>query len=327
MKNRSTFTKRLEVHKMIFDIKNLTKSFGAHTALSNLSLEIREPGIYGILGPNGAGKSTFLKLMLKILNPTSGEIYYNGTNIKNIGNSYFNEIGAVLEGNRNLYWFMSARENLLYYGRLMGMADRAIRARTEELLTVMELKGHEDKKVGYCSRGMQQKVAIMAALIHSPKILFLDEPTLGLDVTIKASLVSEIRQMADSGTTVFLTTHQIDVLERLTDKLFILENGKSTYQGSVDSLINSQKSQQRTEYLLAASDGSMDVLASVVSAENVEIEEKKGQLHIRIPNLDEAAQARLMQVCVENHLRIISIVPETPTLEEVLIHFWRSHHA
>ena len=284
---------------MIFDIKNLTKSFGAHTALSNLSLE----------------------------NPTSGEIYYNGTNIKNIGNSYFNEIGAVLEGNRNLYWFMSARENLLYYGRLMGMADRAIRARTEELLTVMELKGHEDKKVGYCSRGMQQKVAIMAALIHSPKILFLDEPTLGLDVTIKASLVSEIRQMADSGTTVFLTTHQIDVLERLTDKLFILENGKSTYQGSVDSLINSQKSQQRTEYLLAASDGSMDVLASVVSAENVEIEEKKGQLHIRIPNLDEAAQARLMQVCVENHLRIISIVPETPTLEEVLIHFWRSHHA
>lgn len=312
---------------MIFDIKNLTKSFGAHTALSNLSLEIREPGIYGILGPNGAGKSTFLKLMLKILNPTSGEIYYNGTNIKNIGNSYFNEIGAVLEGNRNLYWFMSARENLLYYGRLMGMADRAIRARSEELLTVMELKGHEDKKVGYCSRGMQQKVAIMAALIHSPKILFLDEPTLGLDVTIKASLVSEIRQMADSGTTVFLTTHQIDVLERLTDKLFILENGKSTYQGSVDSLINSQKSQQRTEYLLAASDGSMDVLASVVSAENVEIEEKKGQLHIRIPNLDEAAQARLMQVCVENHLRIISIVPETPTLEEVLIHFWRSHHA
>lgn len=312
---------------MIFDIKNLTKSFGAHTALSNLSLEIREPGIYGILGPNGAGKSTFLKLMLKILNPTSGEIYYNGTNIKNIGNSYFNEIGAVLEGNRNLYWFMSARENLLYYGRLMGMTDRAIRARTEELLTVMELKGHEDKKVGYCSRGMQQKVAIMAALIHSPKILFLDEPTLGLDVTIKASLVSEIRQMADSGTTVFLTTHQIDVLERLTDKLFILENGKSTYQGSVDSLINSQKSQQRTEYLLAASDGSMDVLASVVSAENVEIEEKKGQLHIRIPNLDEAAQARLMQVCVENHLRIISIVPETPTLEEVLIHFWRSHHA
>ncbi len=312
---------------MIFDIKNLTKSFGAHTALSNLSLEIREPGIYGILGPNGAGKSTFLKLMLKILNPTSGEIYYKGTNIKNIGSSYFNEIGAVLEGNRNLYWFMSARENLLYYGRLMGMTDRAIRARTEELLTVMDLKGHEDKKVGYCSRGMQQKVAIMAALIHSPKILFLDEPTLGLDVTIKASLVSEIRQMADSGTTVFLTTHQIDVLERLTDKLFILENGKSTYQGSVDSLINSQKSQQRTEYLLAAFDGSKDVLASVVSAENVEIEEKKGQLHIRIPNLDEAAQVRLMQVCVENHLRIISIVPETPTLEEVLIHFWRSHHA
>lgn len=312
---------------MIFEIKNLTKSFGGHTALSNLSLEIPESGIYGILGPNGAGKSTFLKLMLKILNPTSGEIYYNGTNIKNIGNRYFNEIGAVLEGNRNLYWFLSARENLLYYGRLMGMTDKAIRARTEELLTVMELKGHEDKKVGYCSRGMQQKVAIMAALIHSPKILFLDEPTLGLDVTVKASVVSEIRRMADADTTVFLTTHQIDVLERLTDRLYILENGKSTYQGSVDSLINSQKSRERTEYLLADSAGSKDILASLVSEENVEMEENKGQLRIRIPNSDEAAQARLMQVCVENRLRILSIVPETPTLEEVLIHFWRSHHA
>jgi ABC-2 type transport system ATP-binding protein len=312
---------------MIFDIKNLTKSFGAHTALSNLNLEIPEPGIYGILGPNGAGKSTFLKLMLKILNPTSGEIYYNGTNIRSIGNSYFNDIGAVLEGNRNLYWFLSARENLLYYGRLMGMTDRAIQARTEELLTVMELKGHEDKKVGYCSRGMQQKVAIMAALIHSPKILFLDEPTLGLDVTTKATVVSEVRRMADSGTTVFLTTHQIDVLERLTDRLTIFENGKSTYHGSVDSLVNSQKSRQRTEYLLAASEGSEELLSAVVSAEDMEVEESKGVIHIRIPNTDEAAQSRLMQVCMENRLRIISIVPETPTLEEVLIHFWRSHHA
>lgn len=312
---------------MIFNVENLTKSFCGHTALSNLNLEIPKPGIYGILGPNGAGKSTFLKMMLKILNPTSGEIYYYGTNIKNIGNRYFNDIGAVLEGNRNLYWFMSASENLLYYGRLMGMTDKAIRARTEELLTVMELNGHENKKVGYCSRGMQQKVAIMAALIHAPKILFLDEPTLGLDVTVKASVVSEIRKMADSGTTVFLTTHQIDVLERLTDRLIILENGKSTYQGSVDALINSQKNQQRTEYLLETSAGILDILASVVSMGNIEVEDNKGQLHIRIPNADEATQSYLMQVCVENHLRILSIVPETPTLEEVLIHFWRGHHA
>lgn len=312
---------------MIFNIENLTKSFCGHTALSNLNLEISKPGIYGILGPNGAGKSTFLKMMLKILNPTSGEIYYNGTNIKNIGNRYFNDIGAVLEGNRNLYWFMSASENLLYYGRLMGMTDKAIRDRTEELLTVMDLNGHENKKVGYCSRGMQQKVAIIAALIHAPKILFLDEPTLGLDVTVKASVVSEIRKMADSGTTVFLTTHQIDVLERLTDRLIILENGKSTYQGSADALINSQKNQQRTEYLLETSAGILDILDSVVSTGNIEVEENKGQLHIRIPKADEAAQSYLMQVCVENHLRILSIVPETPTLEEVLIHFWRGHHA
>lgn len=181
---------------MIYCVNQLTKSFGKHTALRNLCVEISEPGIYGILGPNGAGKSTFIKLMLKILTPSSGNIYYNGKNIEHAGNDYFRDIGAVLEGNRNLYWYMSAKENLCYYGRLMGLADNVIRNRTEELLSVMDLQGHENKKVGYCSRGMQQKVALMTALIHSPKILFLDEPTLGLDLTTKLSVISEIRRMS-----------------------------------------------------------------------------------------------------------------------------------
>ena len=97
---------------MIYCVNQLTKSFGKHTALRNLCVEISEPGIYGILGPNGAGKSTFIKLMLKILTPSSGNIYYNGKNIEHAGNDYFRNIGAVLEGNRNLYWYMSAKENL-----------------------------------------------------------------------------------------------------------------------------------------------------------------------------------------------------------------------
>lgn len=311
---------------MIYCVDKLTKSFGEHTALSNLSIEITEPGIYGILGPNGAGKSTFIKLMLKILTPNSGKIYYNGVNIENCGNSYFKDIGAVLEGNRNLYWFMSARENMRYYGRLMGMTDYAIKNRTEELLSVMELRGHENKKVGYCSRGMQQKVAIMAALIHSPKILFLDEPTLGLDITTKASVISEIQKMADQGTTVFLTTHQIDVLERLTDRLVILEKGVSTYQGSIDSLIYSQKTQQNAEFILEFSDEAKGILASVIPPETIKVDEEKSQLHIKISNSDELFQDSFIRICIENNLKILAITPETPTLEDVLIRFWRSHH-
>ena len=311
---------------MIFHVEGLTKAFGEHKALSDLNLDIPGPGIYGILGPNGVGKSTFLKLMLKILVSTSGKIYYNGERIDMIGNSYFNDIGAILEGNRNLYWFMSARENLRYYGRLMGMTDRTIKERTEELLTVMELRGHENKKVGYCSRGMQQKVAIMAALMHSPKVLFLDEPTLGLDITTKASVVSEIRKMADRGATVFLTTHQLDVLEQLTDRLIILENGVSTYQGSIDALIRSQKGQQNSEYVIEMSDEIGELLAPVVSPERIETDEEKGQVHIKISDTDRAVQDRLIRLCAENNLRIVTIAPENPTLEEILIRFWRSHH-
>lgn len=312
---------------MIYRVDNVTKSFGAHKALSNFSLEIDEPGIYGILGPNGAGKSTFIKLMLKILTPDSGKIYYNGVNIESIGNRYFKDIGAVLEGNRNLYWFMSARENMRYYGRLMGMPDHAIKSRTEELISVMDFRGHEDKKVGYCSRGMQQKVAIMAALIHSPKILFLDEPTLGLDITTKLSVISEIQKMAENGTIVFLTTHQIDVLERLTNRLIILEKGVSTYKGSIDSLVSSQKEQQCTSYLLEFSDEAHGILSNLVPPESIRVDEEKSQLHITISDSDEHFQDSFIRTCMENHLRIIAITPEVPTLEETLIRFWRSHHA
>lgn len=311
---------------MIFRIEELTKSFGKHKALSSLNLEIPKPGIYGILGPNGAGKSTFLKLMLKILTPTSGRIFYNGTNIEKIGNAYFNDIGAVLEGNRNLYWFMSARENLLYYGRLTGMTDCAIKNRTEELLTVMGLQGHEDKKVGYCSRGMQQKIAITAALIHSPKILFLDEPTLGLDITTKTGVISEIQKMADSGTTVFLTTHQLDVLERLTDKLIILENGVSTYQGSIDSLIRSRKTRGMTKYLLEASADTKTILSPLLISENITMEEENGQFRVSISDSDASVHTYFMRICVENNVQILAVVPEVPTLEETLIDFWRSHN-
>ncbi len=311
---------------MIYCVENLTKSFGEYTALGNLCVEISESGIYGILGPNGAGKSTFIKLMLKILAPSSGNIYYNGVNIKYIGNDYFKDIGAVLEGNRNLYWYMSAEENLRYYGRLMGMPDNKIRRRTDELLSVMDLHGHENKKVGYCSRGMQQKVALMAALIHSPKILFLDEPTLGLDLATKLSVISEIRKMAAEGTTVFLTTHQIDVLERLTNKLIILENGSATYQGSIDSLVYSHKCQQRTEYILEYTEEAVNTIASVISLEPIIINEEKSQIHLKISDLDEKLKDTLIQICANNHLKIIAVTPDIPKLEDVLISFWRNRH-
>ena len=225
-----------------------------------------------------------------------------------------------------MYWYMSAKENLRYYGRLMGLADNVIRNRTEELLSVMDLQGHENKKVGYCSRGMQQKVALMTALIHSPKILFLDEPTLCLDLTTKLSVISEIQKMSEQGTTVFLTTHQIDVLERLTNKLIILENGVATYQGSIDALVNAHKGQQRTEYTLPYTKETVEALASLMPSEAIRIHEEKRQIHLSLSESEEAFAYSLVQMCAEKHIRIIAVTPETPTLEEVLISFWRNHH-
>lgn len=137
-----------------------------------------------------------------------------------------------------------------YSGRLMNLPESEIAKRTEELLGVMGLLEHADKKVGYMSRGMQQKVAIIAALLHKPKVLFLDEPTLGLDITTKSSVIQEIKRMAEEGAAIFLTTHQIDVLEQLTNALYIIEKGHLTYEGSTDGLIKQYENTSNVEFVV-----------------------------------------------------------------------------
>ncbi|MEG1801951.1 MAG: ABC transporter ATP-binding protein [Lachnospiraceae bacterium] len=311
---------------MIYSVEDITKNYKDFSALSNINIEIKEPGIYGVLGPNGAGKTTFLKLMLKILNPTSGKIYYKDTNIERLGSSYYKEIGAVLEGNRNLYWYLTARQNLRYTGRLLGLAEADISSRTEELLKVMDLQEHGNKKVGYLSRGMQQKVAIMAALLHNPKVLFLDEPTLGLDIAAKNSMVKEIHRMADNGATIFLTTHQIDVLEQLTNSLFIIEKGKLTYQGSIDGLLKQYENSNDVHIVISKTEKGNSFLRDGMLKKNVVIKDEGETYHLVIADMTLQEINLIIKMLVQQEINIISVETEKPNLEETLLKFWRYQH-
>jgi ABC-2 type transport system ATP-binding protein len=211
------------------EISGLSKTYGTGEtrAVDNVSLVVPAGSVFGFLGPNGAGKTTTIKILAGLLSATSGHVRLNGYDVARRRSGAMEQIGAVLEGSRNVYWTLSAWQNLVYFGRLKGMRKAAVQARAEELLTGLELWERRDDKVGDYSRGMQQKVAIAAALIADPPILLLDEPTIGLDVEATRTVKEWVRAMStERGKTVLLTTHQMNVVEELCDRVAVIRRGQ-----------------------------------------------------------------------------------------------------
>ncbi|MDN3243142.1 ABC transporter ATP-binding protein [Glycomyces tritici] len=211
------------------EITNLAKRYGeaGPLAVNDVSLTVESGSVIGFLGPNGAGKTTTIKILAGLLSATSGSARLNGFHVVDQRANAMAQFGAVLEGSRNVYWTLSSWQNLIYFGRLKGLRKSAATARAERLLTELDLWERRHQKVGGFSRGMQQKVAIAAALIADPAIILLDEPTLGLDVAATRTVKNWIRTLArDEGKTILLTTHQLDVVEELCDRVAVVSSGR-----------------------------------------------------------------------------------------------------
>lgn len=218
-----------------FEVKNVVKTYRQKdgkpfNAVDDISFSIDRGEIFSVLGPNGAGKTTLISIMSGLLYPDAGSVSCDGVPITDRYEEFLGQIGAVLEGNRNIYWYMSAVDNLKYFGRLQFIPERELDRRAHELLDFFDLKEMKGEKVGRFSRGMQQKVAICVALINKPKILFLDEPTLGLDVVSRESLLKRLREISTQDrTTILLTTHNLDVVERISNRILILNKGRKLH--------------------------------------------------------------------------------------------------
>jgi ABC-2 type transport system ATP-binding protein len=242
------------------EISGLTKVYGnAETrAVDDVSLAVPAGTVFGFLGPNGAGKTTTIKILAGLLSATSGHVRVNGYDVARKRSAAMEQIGAVLEGSRNVYWTLTAWQNLLYFGRLKGMRKAAAQARAEELLTGLELWERRNDKVGDYSRGMQQKVAIAAALIADPPILLLDEPTIGLDVEATRTVKGWVRSLStDRGKTVLLTTHQMNVVEELCDRVAVIRRGQVVTDQPTRELLG--RFRQRDRYVIEI-DGPADGL-------------------------------------------------------------------
>ena len=214
----------------------ITRDFGAVRALDSLSLEVPKGIVFGFLGPNGAGKTTAIRVLLGLLEPTSGHAEVLGFDTRRDGSAIRTRCGALLE-HPGLYERLTAHDNLDFYGRAWRVPRRIRRDRIRELLTRFGLWDRRDDPVGRWSRGMKQKLAVARAVLHRPDLVFLDEPTSGLDPVATAGLREDLASLAaHEGVTVFLTTHNLNEAERLCGQVGVIRSGKLLAVGSPESL-------------------------------------------------------------------------------------------
>jgi ABC-2 type transport system ATP-binding protein len=215
--------------------EKLTRRFGALTAVDEMDLQVVAGQFFGFLGPNGAGKSTTIKMLTGLLAPTSGRMELLGVDFTAHPVEVKRQIGVVPEG-MGLFERLTGVEYLRFVGRMYGLDRGTTEKRAQELLEFMQLGDREKTMVADYSHGMQKKLALAAAVIHGPRILFLDEPFEGVDALAAGALKALLGRMTERGVTIFLTTHVLEIVERLCSHVAIIHKGKLVAQGSLEEL-------------------------------------------------------------------------------------------
>ncbi len=220
----------------IIEVKNLSKKFGDFVAVNNISFEVKKGEIFAFLGPNGAGKSTTIKMLTTLLNLTSGSIELNGHNPVKNSNAVRHSFGIVFQ-DPSLDDELTAWENMEFHGVLYGVEKSLRRKRIQELMNFVELWDRKDSLVKEFSGGMKRRLEIARGLLHHPKVLFLDEPTLGLDPQTRNHMWTYLQELNKSeGITVFFTTHYMEEASRIAQRIAIIDHGKIIATGSSEQL-------------------------------------------------------------------------------------------
>lgn len=217
-------------------VTNLHKSFGKVKAVRGISFEVRDGEITGLLGPNGAGKTTTLRMLYSLLPPDEGEIRIDGLDPTRDAMAIKHTLGVVPDS-RGLYTRMSARENISYYGKLHGMSARDISSRIEELVETLDMADFIERRTEGFSQGQRVKVAIARAMVHRPQTVLLDEPSNGLDVMSTRALRRYILGLKEAGNSVILSTHIMQEVAALCDRIIIIANGQIAADGSAQELL------------------------------------------------------------------------------------------
>jgi ABC-2 type transport system ATP-binding protein len=219
----------------LIELNSLVKRYGEKLAVNNISLDVHGGEVFGFLGPNGAGKTTTIKMIVGLLQPTSGAVKVAGYDVQ-AQPLLAKAASGYVPDTPNLYAKLTSRELLRFVGDLYNLDRKQMAQRTDELLRVLDLSNAADNTIDSYSHGMQQKTSLAAALMHDPKVLVLDEPTVGLDPKSARLIKDILRQMADRGAAVFLSTHILEIAEHMCDRIGIINNGVLVAVGTMEEL-------------------------------------------------------------------------------------------
>lgn len=335
--------------KNAIETKNLTKIYGNFTAVNSLNLKIPNKSIFGMLGPNGAGKTTTIKMLTCLIQPTSGQATVGGYDVEKNPDEVRNLLGMVPQ-QVSLYKDLTVMENSQMCADYYGIPSDERDSRIEDLMELVDIKYAKDKRVGQLSGGQKQKASLVASLVHRPDILFLDEPTIGLDPTTKRTLWDLIRDLNDEGHTIILCSHDMHEVDMLCDNVGIINTGNlvayDTPQGLKDSLLEANK-KEIMEALGKISDETkvststkedienlaLKKMSILLKNQNEEIIEaikssnivksieiaRNGRINLRIDSYDDMAVQNVLNDINFFGGVIKSIYTEEPSLEDVFI--------
>jgi ABC-2 type transport system ATP-binding protein len=288
-------------------------------AVNGIDLRVERGEIFGVLGPNGAGKTTTLRMLATLLEPTSGDVRILGIDVKTHPREIRASLGAMLSGERSLYWKLTARENLEYFAALYHVPPKEQKARIDSALRAVKLAERADDYVERYSTGMRQRLALARALLPDPPLVILDEPTVGLDPQSARDLRDRVRELKRQGRTVLLTTHYMEEAARLCDRVAVVDHGKVIALGTPRELIASLGAEHVVEFAVEAARGSAlseDVLRTLPTVERVVREGDTWRLTVR--EVHRAVPA-LLGVLTEHTAEATHLTTHHATLEDVFM--------
>jgi ABC-2 type transport system ATP-binding protein len=304
----------------IIEVKNLTKMFGKFTAVDDISFNVKKGEIFGLLGPNGAGKSTTLRMLSTLSRPTKGTATIGGYDTVKNDTEVRKLIGIVSE-KMIIYNRLTAKENLWFFGSLFNIPKDTLTKRIDELLELVQLTKWKDAQVGTFSTGMRQRMNVVRALLNMPQVLFLDEPTLGLDPQSSVEIRDFIKKLnQENGTTVIITTHMMVDADLLCDRIAIVDHGKII---ALDTSTNLKKIISGGDTMiikLEIANLTPDLITSIKSLKCADAvtQENSTQLHIIVHG--EEAFDTIIDAVREKNGKITSMENLQPTLEDVFLH-------
>jgi ABC-2 type transport system ATP-binding protein len=303
----------------ILAVKNLVKKYGDFTAVKGISFDIQEGEIFSLLGPNGAGKTTTILMLSTLYTPTSGEAIIGGYSVTKEPMAVRNLIGVVPQ-ELALYDDLTARENLVFWGQMYGLAGKTLKTRVDEVLEQIGLTDRAKKRVKTYSGGMKRRVNIGVGLLHKPRLLFMDEPTVGIDPQSRRAILDSVKDLNKQGMTVLYTTHYMEEAAELSDRVGIIDHGELIALGTQAELTK-QVGQMETLILHVGENDDPEQLAAAIRTLKMvrKADVTDHTVTIIVPEAEEAL-APAVTKANELGIKIHSVDIREPNLEAVFLH-------